>query len=163
MALSLGIPSDIPAAIAILRTGRRIQVDVGRLLRKDRAAFPGGLYGGASLTLFPAADDIQHGDLSRIGDLLATLVSSPPAEMRLVLDNKQEIRTLGHVVLVSNTPYIGLDFQVGSFAAGFNDGLLEVLIFTDLSKMALPRLCRSEDSRRGNGRPTYSALPCASA
>ncbi|MBK9613510.1 hypothetical protein [Candidatus Amarobacter glycogenicus] len=29
MALSLGIPTDIPAAIAILRTGRRIKVDVG--------------------------------------------------------------------------------------------------------------------------------------
>ena len=28
-ALSLGIPTDIPAAIAILRTGRRIKVDVG--------------------------------------------------------------------------------------------------------------------------------------
>ena len=28
-ALSLGIPSDVPAAISILRTGRRIKVDVG--------------------------------------------------------------------------------------------------------------------------------------
>jgi diacylglycerol kinase (ATP) len=28
-ALSLGIPADIPEAIAILRTGRRIKVDVG--------------------------------------------------------------------------------------------------------------------------------------
>jgi diacylglycerol kinase (ATP) len=29
IALSLGIPADIPAAIAILRTGRRIKVDMG--------------------------------------------------------------------------------------------------------------------------------------
>ena len=28
-AISLGIPSDIPAAIAILRTGRKIKVDMG--------------------------------------------------------------------------------------------------------------------------------------
>ena len=49
---------------------------------------------------------------------------------------KQEIHTQGHVALVSNMPYIGLHFQVGA-AAAFNDGLLDVLIFTDLSKMDL--------------------------
>ena len=137
VALSLGIPSDIPAAIAILRTGRRIKVDMGmaacgKIVRPFLLACMAGL----ASAIFPSADDIQHGNLARIGDFLAALVASPPAEMRLVLDNKQEIHTQGHVALVSNMPYIGLHFQVGA-AAAFNDGLLDVLIFTDLSKMEL--------------------------
>ena len=86
--------------------------------------------------LFPSADDIQHGNLARVGDFLATLVSSPPAEIHLVLDGKQEIHSLGHVVLVSNMPVIGLHYRVGE-ADSFNDGLLDVLFFADLSKLDL--------------------------
>ena len=137
VALSLGIPSDIPAAIAILRNGRRIKVDMGmaacgKIVRPFLLACMAGL----ASALFPSADDIQHGNLARIGDFLAALVASPPAEMHLVLDNKQEIHTQGHVALVSNMPYIGLHFQVGA-AAAFKDGLLDVLLFTDLSKINL--------------------------
>jgi diacylglycerol kinase family enzyme len=56
--------------------------------------------------------------------------------MHLVLDGKQEINTLCHAVLVSNMPYIGPHFQVGT-PASMNDGLLDVLLFADLSKMDL--------------------------
>lgn len=137
VALSLGIPADIPAAIAILRAGRRIKVDIGmatcgKIVRPFLLACMAGL----ASAIFPSGDDIQHGNLARIGDFLTALVTSPPAEMHLVLDNKQEIRTQGHVALVSNMPYIGLHFQVGT-AVAFNDGLLDVLLFTDLSKMEL--------------------------
>jgi diacylglycerol kinase family enzyme len=137
VALSLGIPSDIPAAIAILRTGQRIKVDVGLAVCGGvKRPFLEVCSVGLLSALFPAADDIQHGKLSRVGDFLATLVSSPPAEMHLVLDGKQEINTLGHVVLVSNTTYIGPHFQVGT-SESMNDGLLDVLFFADLSKMDL--------------------------
>ena len=91
---------------------------------------------GLLSALFPAADDIQHGNLTRVGDFLAALVASPPAEMHLILDGKQEINTMCHVVLVSNMPYIGPHFQVGT-PASINDGLLDVLLFADLSKMDL--------------------------
>ena len=137
MALSLGIPTDIPTAIATLRTGRRIKVDVGlaasgRIVRPFLLACVVGL----ASAIFPSADDIQHGNITRIGDFLATLIASPPAEMHLVLDNRLEIHTQGHVALVSNMPYVGLHFQVGA-ATAFNDGLLDVLLFTDLSKVEL--------------------------
>ena len=137
VALSLGIPADIPAAIAILRTGRRIKVDMGLAVRGEiRRPFLEACSVGLLSALFPAADDIQHGNLARIGDFLAALVASPPAEMHLVLDDKQEVHTLCHVVLVSNMPYIGPHYQVGS-AVSFNDGLLDVLLFADLSKRDL--------------------------
>jgi diacylglycerol kinase (ATP) len=137
VALSLGIPSDIPAAIAILRTGQRLKVDVGLAdCGGMKRTFLEVCSVGLLSALFPAADDIQHGKLSRVGDFLATLVSSPPAGMHLVLDGKKKINTLGHVVLVSNTTYIGPHFQVGTMES-MNDGLLDVLFFADLSKMDL--------------------------
>lgn len=137
VALSLGIPEDIPAAIAILRTGKRIKVDIGLAVCGEiRRPFLEVCSVGMLSALFPAADDIQHGNLTRTGDFLTALVASPPAEMHLTLDGKQEINTMCHVVLVSNMPYIGPHFQVGT-PASMNDGLLDVLLFADLSKMDL--------------------------
>jgi len=138
VALSLGIPpADIPAAIAILRTGQRIKVDLGLAeFGEIKRSFLEVCSVGLLSALFPSADDIQHGNLTRLGDFLATLVASPPAEMHLVLDGKQEINTKCHIVLVSNMPYIGPHFQVGT-PASINDGLLDVLLFADLSKMDL--------------------------
>ena len=136
-ALSLGIPADIPSAIAILRTGRRIKVDVGMAAcGKIDTPFLEVCSVGLISSLFSSADDIQHGNLARIGDFLTTLAASPPAEIHLLLEDKQEIHNLGHVVLVSNMPYIGFHYQVGSIAS-FNDGLLDVLFFADLSKLDL--------------------------
>ena len=137
VALSLGIPTDIPAAIAILRTGRRIKVDMGLATCGEiKRPFLEVCSVGLLSALFPSADDIQHGNLGRIGDFLATMVASLPAEMHLILDGKQEINTACHVVLVSNMPYIGPHYQVGT-PASMNDGLLDVLLFADLSKMDL--------------------------
>jgi diacylglycerol kinase (ATP) len=136
-ALSLGIPSDIPAAIAILRTGRRIKVDVGMATcEKATTAFLEVCSVGLVSTLFPSADDIQHGNLARVGDFLTTLTSSPPAEIHLMMDKKKEIQNLGHIVLVSNMPYVGFHYQLDS-ASSYGDGLLDVLFFADLSKLDL--------------------------
>jgi len=137
VSLSLGIPTDIPAAIAILRTGRRVKVDLGLAACGEiRRPFLEACSVGLLSALFPSADDIQHGNLARVGDFLATLAASPPAEMHLKLDGKQEINTVCHVVLVSNMPYIGPHFRVGTPASMY-DGLLDVLLFADLSKMDL--------------------------
>jgi diacylglycerol kinase family enzyme len=136
-ALSLGIPSDVPAAIAILRTGRRIKVDVGMATcGKIKTPFLEVCSVGLVSTLFPSADDIQHGNLAQVGNFLATLAGSPPAEIHMVMDKKQEIHNLGHVLLVTNMPFIGFHYQVGSLAS-FEDGLLDVLFFADLSKLEL--------------------------
>ena len=105
---------------------------------------------GLLSALFPAADDIQHGKLTRVGDFLATLVASPAAEIHLILDGKQEINTLCHVVLVSNMPYIGPHFQVGT-PASINDGLLDVVLFADLSKIDL--LSYAVQTARAGGEP----------
>ena len=136
-ALSLNIPNDIPAAIAILRNGRRIKVDVGMATcGRTITPFLEACSVGLASTLFPSVDDIQHGNLAQIGNFLTTLAGSPPAEIHLLLDNKREIHDLGHVVVVSNMPFIGLHYQLGSLAS-FGDGLLDVLFFADLNKLEL--------------------------
>lgn len=137
VALSLGIPTDIPTAISILRTGRRFKVDIGISTCNDISTpFIELCSVGLFSTLFPSGDDIQHGNIARIGDFLATLTTSPPSEIHLLLDDKQEVKKLGHVALISNMPYVGLHYQVGSLNS-FNDGLLDVLFFADLSKLDL--------------------------
>jgi diacylglycerol kinase (ATP) len=136
-AISLGIPTDIPTAIANLRIGNRIKIDVGvATCGEISTPFLEVCSVGLISTLFPSADDIQHGNLARIGDFLTTLTSSPPAEIRLLLDSNQEIHDFGYVVLVSNMSYIGLNYKVGT-EDSFEDGLLDVLFFGNLSKLDL--------------------------
>ncbi len=137
VAFSLGIPPDIPEAVALLRAGRRIKVDLGRATCGGQTFhFLEACSVGLISALFPAADDIQHGNLARVGDFLATLVTSPAAEMRLVFDDRVETAALSHAVLVANMPYIGPRYRV-SPAAAPDDGLLDVLVFADLSKLDL--------------------------
>ena len=136
-ALSLNIPNDIPAAIAILRNGRRIKVDMGMATcGRTSTPFLEACSVGLASTLFASVDDIQHGNLAQIGNFLATLASTPPAEIHLLLDNKREIHDRGHVLLVSNMPFIGFHYRLGSLAS-FKDGLLDVLFFADLNKLEL--------------------------
>jgi diacylglycerol kinase (ATP) len=137
IALSLGIPVDIPEAVRLLREGRRIKVDTGLVsCGNNRRSFLEVCSVGLIAALYPAADEIQHGNLARVGDFLTALFASPLAEMHLVLDGKQEITTQGHVVLVSNMPYFGPHYRI-SADASCEDGYLDILLFSELTKIDL--------------------------
>ncbi len=137
VALSLGIPADIPSAVFQLHVGREISVDVGTAsFDKVKLPFLEVCSVGLLSALFPAADDIQHGNLARVGDLLSTLVSSPAAEIRLRVNGHQEFTIQGHVVLVGNMPFIGPHYRV-SPDSSFVDGFLDVLVFANLNKFEL--------------------------
>lgn len=138
VALSLHIPADIPSAVALLRTGLRTKVDVGLAVCGEvRRYFLEACSVGLLSALFPAADEIQHGNLARVGDLLTTLVNFPIAEMRLALDRRKEISTQAHIALIGNMPYIGPNYQITTSLDSHKDGLLEVLVFGNLSKLEL--------------------------
>jgi diacylglycerol kinase (ATP) len=137
VALSLGIPIDLHQAALLLRSGRRVQVDLGlAVCQAKRRPFLEVCSVGLFSALFPAADEIQHGNLVRIGDLLATLVSSQPANISLHIDGDIRIDTQGHVVLAANMPYLGPHYPVTSEKA-FDDGFLDVLVFANLTKLEL--------------------------
>ena len=137
IALSLGIPTDIAAAVAILSEGQRLKIDLGLVICNGVSTpFIELCSVGLFSTLFPAGDDIQHGNITRIGDFLGILTTAPPSDIHLFLDDNQEISELGHAALISNMPYIGRNYKVGAPDA-YHDGLLDVMFFADLSKLDL--------------------------
>jgi diacylglycerol kinase (ATP) len=135
IALSLGIPSDIPVAVDLLRQGQRIKMDLGLAECAGRQQyFMETCSIGLFSALFPAADDIQHGELNRIGDLLAALVASQPAKLQLKLDGEWDVECEGHAALVANLPFVGPNLPLAP-PESINDGLLEVLLFADQNKI----------------------------
>lgn len=137
IAHSLSIPGEIPAAIALLRTGKRKKIDMGRVIcGNNKMPFLEICSVGLFSSLFQAGDDIQHGNLLKIGDFFAALTAAPPAEIRLTLDGETQIQKSGHVLLICNMPYVLRRYQVGTKAC-YKDGLLDVLFYAGLSKMDL--------------------------
>jgi diacylglycerol kinase (ATP) len=137
IALSLGISSDIPTAIANLRNGRRIKTDCG-IVTCNAVSTP--FFELCSVGLFsaiyPSADDIHHGNVARVGDFLTSLITTPQSQIHLLLDDGQEVQRTGHVVLIANMPYVIRHFQVAPLDA-YANGMLDVLLFADLSKLNL--------------------------
>jgi diacylglycerol kinase family enzyme len=137
VALSLGIPKDIKKAVSLLRTGQQIKIDIGFASCDGRSRiFLETCSVGLLSALYPATEEIRHGNLNGIGGFLATLITSPLAKIRLIMDSQPEISAQGHVSFVSNLPYVGPNFQITS-EGSFCDGLLDVLVFTDESKLDL--------------------------
>ena len=137
VALSLGISKNIPEAVALLRDGRRLRIDVGqaRLGRTSRWFIEGATLGLLS-DLYPVADDIQHGKLAQIGELLSTFIAAAPSRLRLSLGGRERLDTTAHMVLVANMPYLGPNFQIAP-SVSFEDGLLDVFVFSDMGKLDL--------------------------
>jgi diacylglycerol kinase (ATP) len=139
IALSLGIPAgDLVTSTALLKRGHRIKIDVGFVQCGDnKKYFLEAATLGLLSAIFPAADDIQHGNLVRIGDLFETLVNFPVGEMQIMLDqSKMEIKTSAHMALVSNMPFLGAHFQI-SEEIRYSDGLLDLFVYANLTKLDL--------------------------
>jgi diacylglycerol kinase (ATP) len=135
VAFNLGITGDIPDSVALLRTGRRLKIDVGRVhCGHSRHWFLEGVALGLISDLYPMADGIQHGDLAQIGGLLSTLVSATPSDLKINLDGHQHLATTAHMMLVSNLPFIGPHFQI-SPKVSFKDSHLDVFTFSDMGKL----------------------------
>jgi diacylglycerol kinase (ATP) len=135
VAFNLGITGDIENCVALLRKGRRLKIDVGRVhCGHSRQWFLEGVALGLLSDLYPMADNIQHGDLSQIGGLLSTLVSASPSRLRVSLDKKQRLDITTHMMLIANMPFIGPRFQI-SADVSFKDSHLDIFTFSDMSKI----------------------------
>jgi diacylglycerol kinase (ATP) len=139
IARSLEIPlGDVGEAANIIHEGNQVQSDMGVVRCGDRSCYfleTGSV--GLIPELFPAADDIQHGNLARLGDLLASLFTSAPSKMRLNLDRgRLKLEATGHMLLVANMPYFGLQFHPAAHIS-CQDGLLDVVVYSNLTKLDL--------------------------
>src|SRR6185369_12326022 len=112
VAFNLGIPMDIEKSVALLRRGRRAKIDVGQVhCGHSRHWFLEAVSLGLLSDLYPLADDIQHGNLSMVGELLSTLVSATPSQLRITLDEHKHIDTAAHMLVVTNMRFLGPRFQ----------------------------------------------------
>ncbi len=134
VAFNLGITEDILNSVTLLRQGRRLKIDVGRVhYGHSRHWFLEGVSLGLLSDLYPMADDLQHGDLAQIGGLLSTFLSATPSRLHIILDEYKHIDITAHMLVISNMPFIGPHFQI-SPNVSFRDGRLDVFTFSDMSK-----------------------------
>ncbi len=138
IARSLNLPTDLAEAVRLISSGRRTSIDVGRARVAGGETFFLELFTiGLSAAMFPALDDAQKGNLARIGDVLGTFITNPPAKFRLNLERgQQKIDVQALTLLVLNLPYLGANFQIAS-SVDYQDGLLDVFLFSDLGKLDL--------------------------
>jgi diacylglycerol kinase (ATP) len=135
VAFNLGIPGEIANSVALLRQGRRLKIDVGRVhCGHSRHWFLEVAALGLLSDLYPMADDLQHGDLAQIGGLLSTLISATPSRLRMSLDGHKHLATTAHMMLITNMPFLGPHFQI-SPNVSFRDGRLDVFTFSDMGKL----------------------------
>ena len=72
-----------------------------------------------------------------MGEFISTFVSAVPSEIHLRLDHRpEEIVTHAHMVIVANMPFMGANFQIAPDVL-FDDHQLDVLVYSDLSKVDL--------------------------
>lgn len=135
VAFNLGITGDIASSVALLRQGRRLKIDIGRVhCGHSRHWFLEAVATGLLSDLYPMADNIQHGDLGQLGGLLSALISATPSRLRITLDGRKHLETTAHMMLIANMSFLGPHFQI-SPDVSFKDGHLDVFTFSDMSKL----------------------------
>jgi diacylglycerol kinase family enzyme len=114
-----------------------LKIDVGRVhCGHFRHWFLEAAAIGLLSDLYPAADNIQHGDLAQIANLLSTFASSTPSRLNLTLDRYSQFDMSAYMVLIANMPFIGPHFRI-SPDVSYNDHRLDVFVFSDMSKLDL--------------------------
>jgi diacylglycerol kinase (ATP) len=140
VAAGLNIPTDMPAAVALLRSGERRSIDMvhARCGAEERwflEIFTAGLLA----TMFENAEAAQKGNLGALGDLVAKFVGATPAVLHLTVDDgsgKQTLQLETHAVLGMNMPYLGANFRVADDIV-FDDGYLDLFLYDQLNKLDL--------------------------
>jgi diacylglycerol kinase (ATP) len=153
VALGLGIPNSVKEAVDLLRCGQRHKIDVGvAKSKKSESTFLEVCSIGLFSALFDSADSLQKGDLTSLGSIFSTLTSFPLAELHILLDKGQKVMLKGHVVLVANLPYFGLNYRVTPDSS-FDDGVLDLLVFAEYSKLELVgNVLQTTDEEAGDHR-----------
>ena len=135
VAFNLGIPGNIAKSVALLRRGRRLKIDAGRVHSgRSRHWFLEAAALGLLSDVYPMADDIGHGRLAKLGELLSKFVSATPSRLRVSIDGRAQPKTSAHMMLVANMSYLGPHFRI-SPNVSFQDGRLDIFTFSDMSKL----------------------------
>ncbi|WP_164919077.1 diacylglycerol/lipid kinase family protein [Caproicibacter sp. BJN0012] len=137
IAYSLKIPFDLDSAMRLSNSGQAETVDIGLLTSgKKYFSFLEVCSIGLISSVFSSADAIQHGNFLRISDFISKLAKTKPAQFHMLVDDKYQLNGTAYCIVVSSMPYIFRHYEVGP-AHAYRDGLLDVSVFTDMTKLDL--------------------------
>jgi len=141
IALSLGIPKDLEAACALIASDNTLKLDLGQVTTRKGKKFVFFEMAtiGLSAAVYPDANKAASGKFSGIKATALTFIhqESRP-KVFLTLDNESKIEVETMLVMVSNTPVFGKNFQVAPDAS-MQDGLLDISVYPDFGKLELLR------------------------
>lgn len=139
IAKSLGIPTDMQEACALIASRHVGKLDVGRVkVKNGKKLFFFELTAiGLVAALYPKANKLVDGQLSKLKDVALTLIhQEPQPEVFLTLDDESKIKVKTMLVVVSNAPMFGANFLVAPDAS-LKDGFLDVSVYPEFSKTEL--------------------------
>ena len=139
IAKSLGIPTEMEEACSLIASQHIRKLDVGQVkVKNGKKLFFFELTAiGLVAALYPKANKLANGKLSKIKDVALTLIHHEPApEVFLTLDDESKIKVKTMLVVVSNAPMFGANFLVAPDAS-VTDGLLDISVYPDFSKTEL--------------------------
>jgi len=141
IAKSLGIPKDLEEACALIASDNALKLDMGQVTtsKGKKFFFFEMATIGLAAAVYPSANKVMHGKLSNLKAAALTFIQhevSPTVFLTLDDESKIEVETI--MVMVSNTPILGKNFLVAP-QASMQDGLLDISVYPDFSKVELLR------------------------
>jgi diacylglycerol kinase (ATP) len=140
VATSLGIPTDMVQACALIAAGPVRAIDVGQVrargMKRPRVFLEVGAVGiAAPLTV--AGQDFEKGRWEAVTRTLPNALTMSPAVLGVRIDGQRSVyRALSLLAVVANTPRFGAGLLVAPLAR-VDDGLLEVRVYEEMSQPAL--------------------------
>jgi YegS/Rv2252/BmrU family lipid kinase len=141
IAKSLGIPTDIEEACALIASDNTLKLDVGHVKTRKGKKFVFFEMAtiGLSATIYPDANKVASGKYSRIKATALTFFhQETKPKIYLTFNDESKIAVETMLVMVSNTPIFGKNFMVAP-GASLHDGLLDISTYPDFSKAELLR------------------------
>ena len=136
IAKSLGLPTDMEQACSLIASKHIRKLDVGRVKVKNgkKLYFFELTAVGLVAALYPKANKLADGQLSKLKDVALTLIhQEPDPEVFLTLDDESKIKVKTMLVVVSNAPMFGANFLVAPDAS-LKDGYLDISVYPNFSK-----------------------------
>ena len=139
IAVSLGIPTDLKEACALIASDHTRDLDLAQISTKEKKKFVFFMVTsvGVTSTLYPDVKDVPHGDFSNLKDAVITFLRAKPnPKVFLTLDDESKIEVETMLVTVTNTPVIAAKNLVAPDAS-MDDGLLDIAVYPNFSKADL--------------------------
>lgn len=139
IARSLGIPNDLEEACALIASDNTLKLDIGQVTTRKGKKFVFFEIAtiGLSDAIYPDARKVAIDKLS--GNKSAPVAhihqeTRPKVFLTLNNDNKIEVETI--LVMISNIPVFGKNFNVAP-EVSLHDGLLDISVYPDFNKIEL--------------------------